>query len=287
MTQSIPYWHVDAFSAKPFGGNQAAVMVLDEWLPDDVLVSIGAENLFAETAFVVRDSMGKADWELRWCTPTYEIALCGHATLAAAKAIWATRRSSASALRFQTKSGELVVSASSDGWLHMDFPAEPASALAQGAGLDPQRTATELAAALSLPEAGVLFLGQNRMDLLVHVTNDAFEQLQKNDAAVAAFAVRGVIVTAEASSRVPQDAGPVDFVSRFFGPRFGISEDPVTGSAHCALAPYWAAKLGKDRLVAWQASDRGGLLRLENRPADGRVTISGQATVVMEGRLGD
>uniref|UniRef100_A0A7S2RT05 N-acetyltransferase domain-containing protein n=1 Tax=Rhizochromulina marina TaxID=1034831 RepID=A0A7S2RT05_9STRA len=297
LARQLDFVQVDAFTAVPFRGNPAAVVFTQRGGDEAWMQRIAVEFNLAETAFLEHASASDDHFNLRWFTPVAEVDLCGHATLAAAKAVWATRQSYSQALRFQTKSGELLVSSSEDGWLHMDFPAEPAQPLATaeagsseegapaGAVRLPASTPADLASAFGIPEASVLFVGQNRMDLLVHVTVEAFDLLQRNDTAIAAFPVRGVIVTAEASNRVPADAGAVDFVSRFFGPRFGINEDPVTGSAHCALAPFWASRLGNNQLVAWQASDRGGLLRVTNNAATSRVLISGQATVVMQGQL--
>lgn len=264
MTQRIPYWHVDAFSARPFGGNQAAVMVLDEWLPDHVLVQIGAENLFAETAFVVRDATGKADWELRWCTPTYEIALCGHATLASGHVLlnhheWGEGRESAT---FRTRqSGVLEVRRVPQGYA-LALPAiatEPAE--------HPQAAALMGAEPVSVHRSE---LGYN---ILQYRDGSEVQALTPDIRGLEALGADQFIATA------PGDR--TDIVSRVFVPGGGVDEDSVTGSAHAALTPYWAAKLGRESLTAHQASARGGdlTLRLEGE----RTWLGGPCVTVVEG----
>lgn len=261
--QKIPYWHVDAFSAQPFGGNQAAVMVLDEWLPDDVLVKIGGENLFAETAFVVRDATGEADWELRWCTPTYEIALCGHATLASGHIL--LQRDGGDRITFRTrKSGILEVVKAGDGYeLALPAIATEADSFENQAG------------AIRLLGAEPLEVFRSALGYNIY--------LYENEAAVRALApdIRGLetLGTDQFICTAPGDS--TDIVSRVFVPGGGVDEDSVTGSAHAVLTPYWAKKLGRDSLTAHQASQRGGDLTLR---LDGdRAWLGGPCVTVVEG----
>ena len=254
---------VDAFTATPFAGNPAAVCVLPSPASEGWMQRVAREMNLSETAFLVRT--GDA-WQLRWFTPTIEMALCGHATLASAHVLWEDRHLPAGTqARFDTQSGRLT--ADRDGsWIAMDFPAEPAA---------PIEAPPDLIAGLGVKPVAV---GKNRMDYLVEVGSEAevlavapdFGKLRR-------IPVRGVIVTARAAG------SGVDFVSRFFAPGAGVDEDPVTGSAHCALAPYWAAKLGRAELVGRQASARGGIVRV--RAKGERVILAGQAVVVLRGDL--
>lgn len=267
MTLKIPYWHVDAFSAAPFGGNQAAVMVLDEWLPDDVLVQIGAENLFAETAFVVRDATGAADWELRWCTPTYEIALCGHATLASGHVLL-TRDAEGRALdrvTFRTRqSGILEVVRAGEAY-ELALPAIATDA----------DSAARQAEAIALLAAAPVEIARSELGYNIY--------LFENEAAVRALApdIRGLerLGTDQFICTAPGDA--TDIVSRVFVPGGGVDEDSVTGSAHAALTPFWAKRLGRSQFTAHQASTRGGdlTLRLEKE----RAWLGGPCVTVVEG----
>ncbi len=267
MPQKIPYWHVDAFAARPFGGNQAAVMVLDEWLPDDVLVKIGAENLFAETAFVVRDATGAADWELRWCTPTYEIALCGHATLASGHVLL-TRDAKGKALErvtFRTRlSGILEVVKAGDGY----ELALPAIATAPD-------SAANQAEAIRLLGAEPLEVFRSELGYNVY--------LYANEEAVRALSpdIRGLEKLGKDQFIVTAPGDKTDIVSRVFVPGGGVDEDSVTGSAHAVLTPYWAAKLGRESFTAHQASQRGGDLTLR---LDGdKAWLGGPCVTVVEG----
>jgi PhzF family phenazine biosynthesis protein len=271
MPQAIPYWHVDAFSARPFGGNQAAVMVLDEWLPDEVLVAIAAENLFAETAFVVRDATGEADWELRWCTPTYEIALCGHATLASGHVLL-TRDAKGQAMEritFRTrKSGVLeVVKAGADkiGAYKLALPAI-------GTASD---TAANQAEAIRL--LGAEPLEAYRSDLGYNI------YLYADEAAVRGLApdIRGLEALGNDQFIVTAPGHRTDIVSRVFVPGGGVDEDSVTGSAHAVLTPYWAKRLRRDSFTAHQASTRGGDLTL--RLDGNRAWLGGPCVTVVEG----
>jgi PhzF family phenazine biosynthesis protein len=260
MPQKIPYWHVDAFSAQPFGGNQAAVMVLDEWLPDDVLVKIGGENLFAETAFVVRDTTGAADWELRWCTPTYEIALCGHATLASGHIL--LQRDGGERITFRTrKSGILEVVKAGDGY----ELALPAIATAP-------RDYPEAVALLGAQPLEV-WRNDSRYNIFLFESEAQVRALDPDIRGLGALGTDQFICTA------PGDA--TDIVSRVFVPGGGVDEDSVTGSAHAVLTPYWAKKLGRDSITAHQASQRGGDLTLR---LDGdRAWLGGPCATVVEG----
>lgn len=263
MTLKIPYWHVDAFAARPFGGNQAAVMVLEEWLPDDVLVAIGAENNFAETAFVVRDATGEADWELRWCTPTYEIALCGHATLASGHIL--LQRDGGERVTFRTrKSGILEVARAGDAY-ELALPA----------------IATEADSAAHQAEA-IRLLGAEPLEVFRSVLGYNI-YLYADEAAVRGLApdIRGLEKLGKDQFIVTAPGTRTDIVSRVFVPGGGVDEDSVTGSAHAALTPYWARRLGRESFTAHQASTRGGdlTLRLDND----RAWLGGPCVTVVEG----
>jgi PhzF family phenazine biosynthesis protein len=260
MPQTIPYWHVDAFSARPFGGNQAAVMVLDEWLPDDVLVAIGGENLFAETAFVVRDDTGEADWELRWCTPTYEIALCGHATLASGHIL--LTRDGGERVTFRTrKSGILEVRRDGAGY-ELALPAIPTAPRAY-----PE------AVALLGAEPIEVWRNDTRYNIFLFEDEAAIRALDPDIRGLGALGTDQFICTA------PGDK--TDIVSRVFVPGGGVDEDSVTGSAHAVLTPFWAKRLGRESFTAHQASTRGGDLTLR---LDGdRAWLGGPCVTVVEG----
>ena len=261
-----PYWHVDAFSARPFAGNQAAVIVLDEWLPDDVLVAIGAENNFAETAFLVRDKTGAADWELRWCTPTCEIALCGHATLASGHVLLdsANELGGGERVTFRTRQSGILEVRRSDTGYEVALPlirvakAEWPEAVAL-LGADPlevQRSDLGYGIYLYPDEATVRALSPDLRGLGA-LGNDQF------------------ICTA------PGDAS--DVVSRVFVPGGGVDEDSVTGSAHAVLTAFWTARLGQGIFTAHQASARGGDLTCR---IDGdRAWLGGRCVTVAEGRF--
>ncbi|OIQ90767.1 putative isomerase YddE [mine drainage metagenome] len=256
---NIPIYQVDAFTSRLFGGNPAAVVLLDDWLPDAVLLAIAAENNLAETAFVIPrpDSA-----PLRWFTPAVEVDLCGHATLAAADVLFRHRYPAAERLSFDTRSGTLVVTRAG-GVLSMDFPSRPGRPVAVSDGL--------VAALGARPREAHL-----ARDLLaVFDTEAEVRAIEPDFAALAALDVFAVIVSA------PGDG--VDFVSRFFAPRAGIPEDPVTGSAHCTLIPYWAQRLGKDELIARQVSARGG--ELACRLLGDRVVIKGRTVEYLRGEI--
>lgn len=261
---------VDAFTDRPFAGNPAAVMLLDGERPDEWLQAVAAEMNLSETAFLSRLDGGR--YGLRWFTPALEVELCGHATLAAAHVLWTGGHTDTDILRFATRSGELWASRA-DGLIWLDFPSLPPRAIPAPEGL---------IAALGLDEpprfVGTTAAGPGpTADLLVAVDDEAaVRALAPDFGALARIDCRGVIVTAAGT-------GGVDLVSRFFGPAAGIPEDPVTGSAHCLLAPYWAERLGRRTLTGRQVSRRGGELRLELR--GDRVRIGGRAVTVARTEL--
>ncbi len=252
---------VDSFTDRPFSGNPAAVAVVNAFPDEARMQAIALEMNLSETAFVVARPDGSHD--LRWLTPQVEVDLCGHATLAAAHVL-------GGAGRFHTRSGELVCTSSGDGWIEMDFPADPTTAEAPPPSLH---------GALGLDSAdGVRVFARGRADVLVELAGaDTLRALHPDLAGVAALGSRGVIVTAAG------DRPGFDCVSRVFAPNAGIPEDPVTGSAHCTLAGYWGERLGRDELVGEQASARGGMVRMR-RNGD-RVVLGGQAVTVSQVRL--
>ncbi len=254
---------VDAFTGRPFSGNPAAVCLLPGPREDSWMRLLAREMNLSETAFVHPVDGG---FSLRWWTPRVEVQLCGHATLAAACVLWeAGLLAPSEAARFQTLSGWLTCRQEGD-WIAMDFPARPAL---------PCETPAGLAEALGCE---VVAAGCNGMDYLVEVRDaPTLRGLAPDFEALSKLPVRGVIVTSLS------DSAEWDFVSRFFAPAVGVNEDPVTGSAHCALGPYWASRLGKAEFTAHQASERGGVvnLRLEGE----RVWLRGQAVLMSEVRL--
>jgi predicted PhzF superfamily epimerase YddE/YHI9 len=261
---ALPLYLVDAFAARPFTGNPAAVCLLSEPLPDAVMQDVAMEMRQAETAFLLPEGDG---WRLRWFTPEVEENLCGHATLASAHVLFETGLLAPSATaRFQTKSGLLTAVREAES-IFLDFPCTPAEAFCP----------PELA--LKALPISPLYSGKTRFDLFFEVATEAqVRDLKPDFALLEAVPYRGVIVTARA------DAGsPHDFVSRFFAPGCGVPEDPVTGSAHCALGPYWQGKLGKADLVGYQASSRGGTVRVSCRGE--RVRLAGTAVTVVKGEL--
>ena len=260
---SQQFTQVDAFTDRPFAGNPAAVCLLPEARDAGWMQDVAREMNLAETAFLVRRPDG---FDLRWFTPTLEVDLCGHATLASAHVLWEEGHLRVNdPARFHTKSG--VLGASRRGniiWL--DFPATP---------VRPVDPPPELASGIG---AALLYVGRSRFDYLVELESDsAVRSLTPDLAALRRVGTRGVIVTARSEDPA------YDFVSRFFAPGAGVDEDPVTGSAHCALGPFWAARLGKGELVGYQASSRGGTVRVL---LDGeRAHLGGQAVTVLRGEL--
>ena len=252
----LPFFQVDAFADRPFTGNPAAVMPLDRWLSDATLQAIAAENNLSETAFTVPSALDEADYDLRWFTPTVEVDLCGHATLASAHVLIKGK-----AIRFATHSGILTVSRNGE-LLELDLPAYEVAS-----GEEPGLTE-------ALGADGQMFLGQggNNSAILL-LSNAAQVRAVRPDFAALCKFDRLVMVTAPGDEH--------DVVSRVFAAYHGIEEDPVTGSAHAALVPFWAKRLGRDRLTACQASERGGVLncRLEGE----RVVLGGRCATIIEG----
>jgi PhzF family phenazine biosynthesis protein len=259
----IPIFQVDAFTDIPFKGNPAAVCLLSEPAPEEWMQNVAMEMNLSETAFLLR---GQDGYALRWFTPKTEVALCGHATLASAHVLWeAGELAPGDIARFHTASGLLTARRMDDG-IELNFPATPPSPAALPAGL---------AEALGVTAK---YAGLSRFDYLIAVDEEETVRALKPDfPALRALPVRGVMVTARAMTP------GYDFVSRFFAPGAGVDEDPVTGSAHCCLAPYWSQQLGKMEMSAYQASARGGSIRLR---LDGdRVYLAGRATTILRGEL--
>ncbi|MBL8749109.1 MAG: PhzF family phenazine biosynthesis protein [Planctomycetes bacterium] len=260
---NVPCFHVDAFTDRAFAGNPAAVCLLDQNRPARWMQAVAAEMNLSETAFVRPIAKG---FSLRWFTPKVEVDLCGHATLAAAHVLWSERiAKKGAALRFTTRSGVLTA-ARSGGSIELDFPARTARPCERPAGLGRALGAAPRAVA------------KNQDDLVVELGSErAVRALRPDFALLAALPVRGVAVTARSSDR------RFHFVSRFFAPRVGVDEDPVTGSAHCALAPWWAERLGKTAMKGRQLSARGGVV--EVRLDGDRVVLRGAAVTVVRGQL--
>lgn len=261
----LPIYQIDAFAGAVFQGNPAAVVPLEDWLPDATLQAIASENNVSETAFFVRQDGG---WGLRWFTPAVEVDLCGHATLATAYLIFTRLAPGLPCARFLTRSGPLEVTQDGD-LLALDFPARPPAAVADGG-----RMAQTLAAALGRAPREVW---KARDVMAVFDAAADVAALRPDMTAVARLDAFAVIATA------PGDRPEVDFVSRFFAPGQGLPEDPVTGSAHCTLIPFWARRLGKRALAARQLSARGGELACEDR--GDRVKIAGRAVLYLEGSI--
>lgn len=255
----LPYFQIDAFTSRLFSGNPAGVCLLETWLPDETLQSIAAENNQSETAFVVP---GAESFELRWFTPTVEMDLCGHATLAAAHVLFRHRGLEGDEVSFQTKSGEIGVLRRGE-LLVLDFPSTPPTAcdppgpLVKGLGKVP------------------LFTAKSRDLLAVYESEEDVRALKPDFAELSRLDGLGVIATAPGME--------CDFVSRFFAPKAGVNEDPVTGSAHCTLAPFWAEQIGRQELTARQVSARGGELTCLLR--EDRVAISGRARTYLTGSI--
>jgi PhzF family phenazine biosynthesis protein len=258
-----PFVVVDAFTDRPFAGNPAAVCVMAAPASEDWMRAVAREMNLSETAFLHPEADG---YRLRWFTPAVEVKLCGHATLASAHVLWQTGREPAGGeLRFHTLSG-LLTARGQDGDIVLDFPAKLVEATTPPAGL---------AAALGVEPRWV---GRNDMDFLAELPSAAdVRALAPDLGALARVPMRGIMVTARA------DAPPYDFISRFFAPGAGVNEDPVTGSSHTALGPYWAARLGKTELHAYQASARGGWMRVAVRGS--RVHLAGRAVTVSRGEI--
>jgi PhzF family phenazine biosynthesis protein len=256
-------WLIDAFTDSAFSGNPAGVCLLAGPMPEEWMQSLAREMNQAETAFLLKAG---EEYDLRWFTPRVEVDLCGHATLASAHYLWESRRLKAKeTASFSTRSGVLTARRQ-EKWITLDFPALKAL---------PCEPPPYLLDAFKSPEASVL---KSRFDYLVVLSDPAKLRTLKPDfRLLSAVETRGVIITA------PSDRPGVDFLSRFFAPSAGVNEDSVTGSAHCALAPYWAERLGRNTLVGYQASPRGGTVRVED--AGERVILGGKAVTVIKGKL--
>lgn len=266
---------VDAFSAVPFEGNPAAVCVLAAPAPEDWMRKVAAEVNLSETAFLHPLDSG---WRLRWFTPTVEVELCGHATLAAAHVLWSEGHAPLTLpLRFETLSGALVAERGGDDRIALDFPSKPVSE----SDLPPDLLAALAPAGrLAVPVGG----GFNRMDWLIELPSEAdVRSVEPDFRALAAVDARGVMVTAAPADDTLASHPGIDFVSRFFAPAYGVDEDPVTGSAHCALGPWWTRKLGLETVTGRQVSRRGGTVRVTDR--GDRVTLEGAAVTVLRGRI--
>lgn len=259
----LTIFQVDAFTDTPFTGNPAAVCILPAPGDDHWMQKVAQEMNLSETAFLYRQADG---FHLRWFTPAVEVDLCGHATLASAHILWETGQlPPTEQARFYTRSG-LLTAARQGAWIELDFPSTPEEA----ATVPPQLTRA----------LGVVpvYVGKNQFDYLIEVdTEETVRAMQPDFTLLRTVPVRGVIVTSRAAS--PQ----YDFVSRFFAPASGVNEDPVTGSAHCCLGPFWSQRLDKTDLVAYQASSRGGIVRVGVR--GDRTLLSGQAVTVLRGEL--
>ncbi|GAB2476440.1 putative isomerase [Hymenobacter qilianensis] len=261
----LPLYQIDAFTDRIFAGNPAAVCPLTEWLPADTMQAIAAENNLAETAFFAPQPGTDGHFEIRWFTPAVEVELCGHATLASAHVLLRHLNFKGTEITFHSKSGPLRVTQQENGRLTLDFPSRPPQPLATAPdGLIDGLGATPLKL-LAGPDLVALFNSEAEI-----------RAIHPNQLHLAEVPYRAVIVTAPGS-------GDIDFVSRFFGPRVGVPEDPVTGSAHTTLIPYWAEKLGKTELRARQVSPRGGDLWCELR--GDRVLISGYAVTYLKGEI--
>jgi PhzF family phenazine biosynthesis protein len=266
----VPFTQVDAFTSEAFAGNPAAVCLLPSPRDAEWMQKVAREMNLSETAFLVKRpdaAEGDGGFDLRWFTPAIEVALCGHATLASAHALWeAGQVPRGQIATFHTKSGRLTAERRGD-WIELNFPATIAAPAEPPPGL--------LDALGGITPA---FVGKSRFDYIIEVASEAIVRaLQPDFTALRSLPVRGIMVTSAASTP------GCDFVSRFFAPGSGVDEDPVTGSAHCCLTPYWSAKLGKTEFVARQLSTRGGLLKLR---LDGdRVRLCGQAVTVLKGEL--
>lgn len=251
---------IDAFTAQAFRGNPAAVCLLDSERDSEWMQNVAAEMNLAETAFLLRRDDG--DYSLRWFTPAIEVALCGHATLASAHALY--EEHGLTSARFHTQSGVLTAERI-ENTIELDFPA-----------ILEERVDAQEGLLESLGITAPVYVGRNKFDYLVEISSEAeVRALDPDHSRLRKISARGVIVTSRSRE--------FDFVSRFFAPGSGIDEDPVTGSAHCCLAPYWAAKLGKESMIAYQASPRGGIVRV--RLAGDRVKLTGEAVTVLRGEL--
>jgi predicted PhzF superfamily epimerase YddE/YHI9 len=263
MPNAVPYWPVDAFAAEPFSGNRAAVMILEEWPEDSVLQAIGAENNFAETAFLVKDETAESDWQLRWFTPALEIRLCGHATLAAGFVLLRDP-SNGDVVRFRTRRAGILEVRRADKGYAVALPAIPTE----------QCEFPEAVAALGAVPVET-WRNPDRYNLFLFESEAQVRALSPDLRTLAALGDHQFICTAPGEE--------TDVVSRVFVPGAGVDEDSVTGSAHAVLTPFWAGRLSRDRFTAFQASARGG--HLTCTLDGGRVWLEGQCVSVVEGRF--
>ncbi len=260
MNRKIKLYQIDAFGDQIFSGNPAAVCPLDSWLPEETMQKIAEENNLSETAFLVREHEG---FRIRWFTPLVEVALCGHATLAAAYVLFHITGEAAGSVTFSSQSGPLTVAQQND-YITLDFPADP-----------PQVAEPPDQLTTALGVEGQQWL-KGETDYLVILTDqEQVAQVRPDFSLLKKVDARGVIVTAPGKE--------VDFVSRFFAPACGVDEDPVTGSAHCTLTPYWSGRLGKQELEARQISTRGGSIRCQL--LGDRVILSGQCSIYLQGEI--
>jgi PhzF family phenazine biosynthesis protein len=255
-------FHIDAFTDRPFAGNPAAVCLLPAWKDPRWLQAVAREMNLSETAFLVKQL---EHFDLRWFTPSVEVDLCGHATLAAAHVLWEQGQATSKEIRFSTRSGILKASREGDA-IELDFPLQPEVAAAPPPGL------------LDALGISARYVGRSQFDYLVEVGSEAeLRGIVPDFKRLATVPVRGIIVTSAS------DEPRFDFVSRFFAPASGVDEDPVTGSAHCCLGDFWSKRLGKTEFVAFQASSRGGVVKV--RVVKDRVLLGGQAVTVVKGEL--
>jgi predicted PhzF superfamily epimerase YddE/YHI9 len=258
----LPLYHVDAFTDRPFSGNPAAVCLLPAWKTDEWLQAVGSEMNLSETAFLVDQGN---QFDLRWFTPSVEVDLCGHATLASAHVLWQEGLARGDEIRFSTRSGVLKALRKASA-IELDFPSKPEASAEAPPGL--------------LTSLGVSpkYIGRNQFDYLVEVeSEDVLRGISPDFQQLATVQARGVIVTSRSGD------ARFDFVSRFFAPAVGVNEDPVTGSAHCCLGAYWKKRLGKSEFTAYQASARGGVVTV--RVVNDRVFLGGTAVTVAKGEL--
>lgn len=267
LNQSLPLHQVDAFASRPFTGNPAAVMPLEAWLDDELMQALALENNLSETAFFVPESeQAEDDFHIRWFTPEVEVPLCGHATLASAWVIFNKLGWTKERVRFRSKSGSLGVRQLESGWLELDFPR---------LAFEPRETPEAILDGISGAPENAFYIASDTNYMLVFQSEAEIRSLAPDMRMLKTLGNLGVIVTA------PGDNS--DFVSRYFAPGGGIDEDPVTGSIHSILTPYWAERLGKSELLARQVSARGGELRCELH--GDRVHIAGQAVPFLEGQV--
>jgi predicted PhzF superfamily epimerase YddE/YHI9 len=259
---ATPFYLVDSFTAEPYAGNPAGVCFVQDWPSEKAMMALAGEMSLAEIAYLQEDGQG---YRLRWFSPKVEVQLCGHATLASAHIVWETaRRPQDGPLRFETLSGELTAEPSGD-QIALDFPLNPA-------------TAGEIPAWLADELGETRWCGQAVRDLLVELPSEAAVREYRPDLATLEANLESCLLLTARS-----DEPGYDFVSRFFAPRYGIPEDPVTGSAHCVLGPYWSHKLGKGKLRGFQASARGGAVGVDLEARPGRALLTGQAVTILRG----